>query len=107
MKYLKFFESDQYTEKEIKQYKMTYSQAGKAWNSLWSEHKFVYPGQKFFTIKITLDYDENEDMGYFELLRYSKENKSYVNLGGKYLRGIPEDRIKFLKWLDELHIIIK
>jgi len=107
MKHLKTFESEQYTDKEIKQYKMTYSQVGKAWNSLWDEHKFVYPGKKFSTIKITLEYDEDEDIGYFEILRYSKENKSYINIGGKFFRGIPEDRLKFIQWLDELHLIKK
>jgi len=107
MKHLKFFELDQYTEKEIKQYKMSYSQAGKAWKSLWYEHNFFHPAQKFFKIKISLNYDKDEDLGYFEILKYSKENKSYTNLGGKFFRGTPEDRMNFIKWLDELNLINK
>lgn len=107
MKHLKIFESDQYTEKELKQYKMSYSKAGKAWNSLWDEHNFVYPGKKFFTVKITLKYDEEEDIGFFEILRYSKENRSYINIGSKFFRGTPEDRMKFIQWLDKLNLIIK
>ena len=107
MKHIEIFELNQYTEKELKQYKMTYSQVGKAWNSLWNEYKFFYPGQKFFTIKITMKYDDDNDIGYFEVLRYSKDNKSYINIGDNFFRGISEDRVKFINWLDELHLITK
>lgn len=105
MKHLKSFESEQYTQMDIIRYKMTYAVAGKAWNTLWKKHKFHYPGRKFANIIITLEYDEDEDLGRFEILRYSKNDKNYTILGSKFFRGIPEDRIKFIQWLEELYLI--
>jgi hypothetical protein len=97
MKHIKYFESNIYN-------KLTYSLAGKAWNELWKNYKYKFPN-KHPNIIITCDYDKNEDIGYFEILKYDDINKLFVKVGNKFLRGIPEDRIKFIQWLEELYLV--
>ena len=86
--------------------KMTYDVASKAWDTLWKKHKYIFPKEDH-KYEITCEYDEDEDLGYFEILRYNDTHHYYNSIGTKFLRGIPEDRMKFLKWLDELNMILK
>jgi len=106
MKYIKKFENEYYKNSEVKYNKLTYSQAGEAWNELWKNLKFKYPS-KHTNILITCNYYEDDDIGLFEVLKYNNNQNQFISLGKKYLRGIPEDRAKFIQWLDELNIIIK
>lgn len=106
MKYIKKFENEYYKASEVKYNKLTYSQVGEAWNELWKNFKFKYPNKQP-NISITCTYDEDDDIGLFDVLQYNNEKHQFISIGKRFLRGTPEDRLKFIQWLDDLYLIRK